>query len=365
MTHPPQVTLPRPAGAGAELLGAAWHSTTPASVQMGQHADAVHIPLSTWAAIRDLLTARGLLGAVWADGDDVYILTSVESSQTSWPAPALCISGRWLTVPADPAHTQDVRLRWLHRPSGGPVLTRAGDLRVALRSALPAGGAGPGTSAVAPVLSPPPRHAGLQAPVSAPSLCRPASSTRIPPMRLSPSGPVQGPTLAVAPASSFTVTQRRIGGHVVRGASNTEIAAAIYVSDSTLTNALSAIRELVNCPPGSSRPVLALALLRHGQAPPPLTFKASSFVPTEGDLSLIRAHAEHSRQADVARAVGVSADTCRSRTARLIRTTGARNITHLVAMAHPLGLLSAVPAITSRPPDETSTGTTTGSGSVW
>ncbi|MFE3073611.1 hypothetical protein [Streptomyces sp. NPDC059247] len=276
MTHPQQTLMPRPAGSspGAEFLGAAWHSTTPARVRMGQHADAVHMPLSAWAAARERLTAQGLLGVVWADGDDVYILTTVERPRGFWRAPARCVGGRWLIMPADPVHARDVRLRWLHRPGNGPLLTRAEDLRAALRGAPPPE-APPRTPVTAPVSSP--------------------SSTGIPAGEIDRSGPSPEPFRA-------TATQSQIADLVVLGAGNQQIAATIYMSDSTLNTALRAIRELVHCPPGGSRPVLAHALLRHGHPPPPLTAKASAFTPDEAELNLIRAHAEHSRAADVARA---------------------------------------------------------------
>ncbi|MFJ4910444.1 hypothetical protein ACIP52_33485 [Streptomyces sp. NPDC088740] len=295
-------------------------------MRMGQHADAVHLPFSAWATVREPLTARGSLGAVWADGDDIYVLTAVETPRGSWPAPARCIGARWITMPADPAHAQDLRLRWLNRPIVGPLLTPPGDLRAVLRRA-------------------PEDREGDRARTPSPSSL---FTTRSRPMSISPSGSAQDSTLGTAP-SSLTIPQGEIAGHVVRGAGNREIAAAMYVSASTVGSALSAIRKLVNCPPGASRPVLALAVLRHGQTPPPaVTAKAAAFTSSEEDLNLMRAHAEHSRQADIAQAVGLSAGRCRTRTDILLRRTGLRNSTDLVVMAHTRRLLPAGTASTGQ-----------------
>ncbi|MEO3976861.1 hypothetical protein [Streptomyces sp. CAU 1734] len=138
MTPTPPATVPLSGCAqdtGPGLLGAAWDSTTPAQVRTGQHAEAVHLPTAiTGPLLDELARQHARPGAIWAEGDDLYVLVPTGPEQTIWPEPGRRISGPWLTLPAHPAHPQSDRLRWISHSDTGPVLTDPAVLHATLRA---------------------------------------------------------------------------------------------------------------------------------------------------------------------------------------------------------------------------------------
>ncbi|MDR3083385.1 MAG: DNA-binding protein, partial [Streptomyces sp.] len=120
--------------------------------------------------------------------------------------------------------------------------------------------------------------------------------------------------MTTALITPLTAAQKRVAAHLVCGLTNREIATEEHRTGDTVTSYIRTMRQHLHCPPRASRAVLAHALLSHKQVPPPpLPLWRRPFEPDEDDQRLIRAHAEHSRPADIARAAGVSAGELRAR----------------------------------------------------
>ncbi|MER6116105.1 LuxR C-terminal-related transcriptional regulator [Streptomyces sp. NPDC001743] len=139
----------------------------------------------------------------------------------------------------------------------------------------------------------------------------------------------------------LTPAQKRVGAHLVRGLTTSEIADEEQLSEDTVNSYIRGMRQNLHCPPRASRAVLAHALLSHQQVPPPPPpHQRPPLEPDEHDQRLLRAHADHTRPADIARAALLPTSHLRARTDDLVRRAGADNTTHLIALAHAWGLFS-------------------------
>ncbi|MFD8978558.1 LuxR C-terminal-related transcriptional regulator [Streptomyces sp. NPDC059564] len=143
-----------------------------------------------------------------------------------------------------------------------------------------------------------------------------------------------------APIKPLSRAQRPIAQHLVEGLSTAEIAGRVWVTDSTVTSHLRRIRSNLHCDTRCSRAVLAHALLQADLVKPPVLpplFKP--FTPSPAALLLLRAIAEHSAAADIARAAKVAPSSLGARTRKLIYAMRAHDAAHLVGLGHTLGLL--------------------------
>jgi DNA-binding NarL/FixJ family response regulator len=100
---------------------------------------------------------------------------------------------------------------------------------------------------------------------------------------------------------------------------------------------LSAARKKMGCP-GSSRAVLVQTLLIAREVPPPTD---SGAVPafSNHEVTVIRAVAEHTLNADIGNAIGVPADDVRAEIDAVVAKGNARSTAHLVGLAHTWGIL--------------------------
>ncbi|WEH37870.1 LuxR C-terminal-related transcriptional regulator (plasmid) [Streptomyces sp. AM 4-1-1] len=145
-----------------------------------------------------------------------------------------------------------------------------------------------------------------------------------------------------APITPITPAQKRIAERLVRGRTNSEIAAEGHLSGATVTSHIRGMRRSLRCPPRSSRPVLAHALLLHRQVPvPSLSVVRPSFAADEDQRRLLTALAEHSALADIAKAAKITPADVKASTEDLVRAAGVANATQLVGWGHALGLLGA------------------------
>ncbi|WP_073227125.1 LuxR C-terminal-related transcriptional regulator [Streptomyces sp. NBRC 110465] len=146
-------------------------------------------------------------------------------------------------------------------------------------------------------------------------------------------------TTHAAPITPLTAAQKRIAAHLVCGLTNSEIAGEEHLAQDTVSSHIRVMRQNLHCPPRASRALLAHALLSHQQVPPPPPEQDRAFETDEDDKRLVRAIAEHSSPADIARAAGIPAGELRNRTDGLVRRAGADNAAHLIGLAHAQGLL--------------------------
>ncbi|WP_371792986.1 LuxR C-terminal-related transcriptional regulator [Streptomyces sp. NBC_01471] len=143
----------------------------------------------------------------------------------------------------------------------------------------------------------------------------------------------------------LTPAQKRAAELVIQGLSNSEIAIEGCLSPDTVIFHITCMRQKLNCPPHASRPVLAHALLLHRQVPTPsIPASRRKFTPNEDQQKLLKAIAEHSKTAGIARAAGIApagiapADV-KSLTKNLLSAAGVANSTQLVAWGHAMDLL--------------------------
>jgi DNA-binding CsgD family transcriptional regulator len=136
----------------------------------------------------------------------------------------------------------------------------------------------------------------------------------------------------------LTDSQKRVAAQLVRGATNSEIATRLHLAPETVKTHLRAIRAQLNCKARCSRPVLAHTLLIHEQVGPP-DAPRRDLTPTEAEMRLWRALAEHSRAADIAQAAGVTHKELYAQVQALTHKAGASDATHLVGIGHALQLL--------------------------
>ncbi|MET9110069.1 LuxR C-terminal-related transcriptional regulator [Streptomyces zhihengii] len=148
----------------------------------------------------------------------------------------------------------------------------------------------------------------------------------------------------------LTAAQRRIGGHIVWGLSNSEIAVQVHLTLETVRSHISTMRLRLHCPPRASRAVLAHTLLRLQQVPPPELTLRHSFVPDAEERQLIHALAKHSPRGDIARAAGIPTGALRTRTDGLVRQAGAANVPHLIGLAHTHRILGSGESTIAVPP---------------
>lgn len=135
----------------------------------------------------------------------------------------------------------------------------------------------------------------------------------------------------------LTQEQRRVAERLVYGASNQLIARQVHLAVFTVASHLAAARQRLDRS-GSSRAVLTHALLTAREVPPPSTTgPAPEF--TEHDRQVIRAIAEHSRNAAIGEAIGVRADDVRAEIDAVVAKAGASNEVHLVGLGHAWNIL--------------------------
>ncbi|MBQ0888684.1 helix-turn-helix transcriptional regulator [Streptomyces sp. RM72] len=144
----------------------------------------------------------------------------------------------------------------------------------------------------------------------------------------------------------LTQEQRRVAERLVYGASNQLIARQVNLAVHTVASHLAASRRRLDRS-GSSRAVLAHALLTAREVPPPSpTGPAPEF--TEHDRQVIRAIAEHSRNAAIGEAIGVRADDVRAEIDAVVAKAGASNEVHLVGLGHAWNILRGDGAVAER-----------------
>ncbi|MFI6113283.1 LuxR C-terminal-related transcriptional regulator [Kitasatospora sp. NPDC051164] len=139
------------------------------------------------------------------------------------------------------------------------------------------------------------------------------------------------------PATTLTADQRRVAAQLVYGVSNKAIANQVCLSVDGVASHLSAARKKMGCP-GSSRAVLVHTLLAAREVPPPAgSGTAPAF--TKHEVTVIRAIAEHTLNADIGNAIGVPADDVRAEIDATVDKGNARSAAHLVGLAHTWGIL--------------------------
>ncbi|WP_331752395.1 LuxR C-terminal-related transcriptional regulator [Streptomyces sp. NBC_00829] len=147
-------------------------------------------------------------------------------------------------------------------------------------------------------------------------------------------------TTTTAPITPITPAQQRIAEHLVQGLTNSEIATEEHLSGDTVSSHIRGMRQNLHCPPRSSRPVLAHALLLHRQvAVPSLPVSRPPFTADENQQRLLKALAGHSAPADIARAARIARADVKPFTEDLVRAAGANDATQLIGWGHALGLL--------------------------
>ncbi|MFZ3492135.1 helix-turn-helix domain-containing protein [Streptomyces sp. 5.8] len=143
-----------------------------------------------------------------------------------------------------------------------------------------------------------------------------------------------------APNARLSPAQRPVAQHLVEGLSSAETAEQLWVTASTVTSHLRRIRANLHCESRCSRAVLTHTLLQHGLVKPPaLPPLFEPFTPSPGALLLLRAIAEHSATADIARAAKIAPSSLKARTRKLVYAMRASDSAHLVGLGHTLGLL--------------------------
>ncbi|WP_435059070.1 LuxR C-terminal-related transcriptional regulator [Streptomyces sp. bgisy060] len=139
-------------------------------------------------------------------------------------------------------------------------------------------------------------------------------------------------------ASPLIPSLRRVAQHLVRGATNTDIASAEGLSEVTVHSYLKDIRQLLGLPPRASRAVITRALLDRGEVTAPDPGRPAPELTAEHRL-LLWAIATTSRQADIAFAARLAPADLHTRTEALLSTAGASDPVHLILLARAWGLL--------------------------
>ncbi|MET9839512.1 DNA-binding protein [Streptomyces virginiae] len=134
---------------------------------------------------------------------------------------------------------------------------------------------------------------------------------------------------------------RRVAEHLVRNATNTDIAAAEGLSASTVHAYVKDIRKHLGLPARASRAAVAHALLGRGEATASDPGRpAPAF--TSDETLLLRAIATRSRQADIALAAKIAPADLHSKTEALLSTARATDPVHLIRLGHAWGLLESL-----------------------
>ncbi|KOU40201.1 hypothetical protein ADK55_32085 [Streptomyces sp. WM4235] len=143
-----------------------------------------------------------------------------------------------------------------------------------------------------------------------------------------------------APVKPLPPAQKRIAEHLVQGLSNNEIATKEHLSLDTVSSHIRGMRQSLHCPPRASRPVLVHTLLLHRQVTTPqFPPQRPTFQPSEVEQLLLKAIAEHSAPADIARAAKIAPSDVKARTQDLVRAAGVIDSTRLMSLGHALGFL--------------------------
>ena len=144
-------------------------------------------------------------------------------------------------------------------------------------------------------------------------------------------------TTAPTRPTILTAEQRRVAAQLVYGLPNVAIGRAVSLSVDGVASHLSSARKRLGCP-GSSRAVLVHALLTAREVPPPAGLTPAPDL-TEIERKVIRAIAEHTRNADIGKAIGVPPDDVRAEIHAIIAKAAAVSTAHLVGLAHTWGIL--------------------------
>ncbi|MFI9772828.1 sigma-70 family RNA polymerase sigma factor [Streptomyces sp. NPDC052415] len=156
-------------------------------------------------------------------------------------------------------------------------------------------------------------------------------------------------TTPPANPTALTQDQRRVAARLVYGRPNRTIAEEVRLSVDGVASHLAAARKKLTRP-GSSRAVLAHALLMTREVPPPSTNgPAPEF--TELDRRVIRAITEHTLNSDIGDAIGIRGDDVRAEIDAVVAKASAHNAAHLVGLAHAWGILpdTTSPHLRSQP----------------
>lgn len=144
----------------------------------------------------------------------------------------------------------------------------------------------------------------------------------------------------LAQTQPLTPSELRIAQHVIKGLDARQIATATQLKLSTVHTKLRTVRWKRNCPERCSLAVVAHRLLDSGEIPAPAPPRPAPDLNPE-QISLLKATTEHTLPRDIALAAGLAPADLRDGLAELHATTGARNTTELVVLAHSWQLLRA------------------------
>lgn len=149
------------------------------------------------------------------------------------------------------------------------------------------------------------------------------------------------------PRARLTPTARKAAEHAAAGRSNTEIARQMRLLPGEVSRLLTGIADTYGG--DKSRPALIRAVLADGLIDLPIPRRPAPDL-TDRDVLLLCSIAHFDKPDDVAKAAGLDGlSDLVVQTNLLVSSTGARNATHMVALAHLWGLLGPVPAATETP----------------
>ncbi|MFE5842047.1 hypothetical protein ACFQ7N_10410 [Streptomyces niveus] len=144
------------------------------------------------------------------------------------------------------------------------------------------------------------------------------------------------PTTSAAPPRVLTASEKRAAEEAAAGRTDEEIARRMSIGPRSVSLLLSRIGRRNGG--GRSRPARIYSALAAGLITPLVPARGAPDF-TDADLLLIRALAEHSEPDAVAAAARLHTSELIVRTALLVLRAGARDATHLVALAHAWELL--------------------------
>ncbi|MEU9599819.1 sigma-70 family RNA polymerase sigma factor [Streptomyces sp. NPDC048109] len=151
-------------------------------------------------------------------------------------------------------------------------------------------------------------------------------------------------TTDTPPATTcLTTAQRRAAAPLVYGGTNKAIGAQIHLSPEGVASHLRTARKALGRR-GCSRPVLVHALLTAREVPPPACRRPCPDFTTR-DLRLLQALAEHSRNENIGRAIGVPGSDVRAEIDALVAKACADDAVHLVGLGHAWEILSGDGAV--------------------
>ncbi|SCD34948.1 Acyl-CoA dehydrogenase [Streptomyces sp. SolWspMP-5a-2] len=151
---------------------------------------------------------------------------------------------------------------------------------------------------------------------------------------------VPPPVTTSAPITPLTPTLKRVAQHLANGLAPKDIATQAGLSAVTVRQYIRDIRECLHCPPRCKLPVIVHRLLVDLQVTIPTADRPAPSLSSD-QMLLLRAVAEHSDARDITIAAKVAPADLRATLDQLLADTGARDITHLVILAHGWKLLMA------------------------